>query len=190
MTDTVDLLAERAAAREPRPQAPRERWRRTSRERTFPAGSVVIREGDTHGIGFFVVVAGDGVVTVGGKEVDTVGPGSYFGEVALISDRVRTATVTATTDLDVPGHDVLGLPGVREGRSGGRLAAARARRRPAPRPALIPTRPMPLPLAVQLYTFRDPARFGGAGMGLDPATLEAIAAAGFLGVETVDVPGW
>jgi voltage-gated potassium channel len=69
-------------------------------ERTFPAGSVVIREGDTHGIGFFVVTGGSGVVTVGGKEVDQVGPGSYFGEVALISDRTRTATVTATTDLD------------------------------------------------------------------------------------------
>ena len=48
---------------------------------------------------------------------------------------------------------------------------------------------MPLPLAVQLYTFRDPARFGGAGMGLDVLTLDAIAAAGYLGVETVDVPG-
>lgn len=48
---------------------------------------------------------------------------------------------------------------------------------------------MPLPLAVQLYTFRDPARFGGAGMGLDVPTLTAIAAAGFVGVETVDVPG-
>ena len=46
-----------------------------------------------------------------------------------------------------------------------------------------------LPLAVQLYTFRDPARFGGSGMGLDTATLHAIAEAGFLGVETVDVPG-
>ena len=46
-----------------------------------------------------------------------------------------------------------------------------------------------LPLAVQLYTFRDPARFGGSGMGLDAATLRGIADAGFLGVETVDVPG-
>ncbi len=48
---------------------------------------------------------------------------------------------------------------------------------------------MPKPLAVQLYTFRDPARFGGAGMGLDHETLEAIAGIGYLGVETVDVPG-
>jgi sugar phosphate isomerase/epimerase len=49
--------------------------------------------------------------------------------------------------------------------------------------------PVTLPLGVQLYTFRDPARFGGAGMGLDVSTLTAIAAAGYLGVETVDVPG-
>ena len=48
---------------------------------------------------------------------------------------------------------------------------------------------MALPLAVQLYTFRDPERFGGAGMGLDVPVLSQIAAAGFLGVETVDVPG-
>ena len=47
----------------------------------------------------------------------------------------------------------------------------------------------PLPLAVQLYTFRDPARFGGVGMGLDVPVLGAIAGSGFLGVETVDVPG-
>lgn len=47
----------------------------------------------------------------------------------------------------------------------------------------------PLPLAVQLYTFRDPARFGGSGLGLDVTTLTAIADAGFSGVETVDVPG-
>jgi sugar phosphate isomerase/epimerase len=48
---------------------------------------------------------------------------------------------------------------------------------------------MPKPLAVQLYSFRDPARFGGAGMGLDPQTLGALAEIGFVGVETVDVPG-
>jgi sugar phosphate isomerase/epimerase len=48
---------------------------------------------------------------------------------------------------------------------------------------------VPIPLAVQLYTFRDPARFGADGMGLDVPTLTDIAAAGFLAVETVDVPG-
>lgn len=68
-------------------------------ERTFTAASVVVREGDEHGIGFFIVVSGEGAVTVGGTQVATVKAGDYFGEVALVSDRVRTATVTATTDL-------------------------------------------------------------------------------------------
>lgn len=68
-------------------------------DRTFPAGSVVVREGDDHGIGFFIVADGEAVASIGGTEVSRIGPGSHFGEVALISDRVRTATVTAVTDL-------------------------------------------------------------------------------------------
>ena len=68
-------------------------------DRTFPAGSVVMSEGDSHGVGFFVVADGEAVASVGGTEVSRLGPGSHFGEIALISDRVRTATVTATTDL-------------------------------------------------------------------------------------------
>ncbi len=68
-------------------------------ERSFPAGTVVVSEGAEHGIGFFVVADGEAVATVGGVEVARLGPGTHFGEVALISDRVRTATVTAVTDL-------------------------------------------------------------------------------------------
>ncbi len=68
-------------------------------ERTFPAGSVVVKEGEERGIGFFVVADGEAVASVGGNEVSRLGPGSHFGEIALISDRIRTATVTAETDL-------------------------------------------------------------------------------------------
>ena len=68
-------------------------------ERTFPAGSVVVKEGEERGIGFFVVADGEAVASVGGTEVGRIGPGGHFGEIALISDRVRTATVTAATDL-------------------------------------------------------------------------------------------
>jgi CRP-like cAMP-binding protein len=68
-------------------------------ERTFPAGSTVVRQGDDRGIGFFVVADGEAVVTVDGQEVSRVGPGSHFGAIALLTDRVRTATVTAETDL-------------------------------------------------------------------------------------------
>jgi CRP-like cAMP-binding protein len=68
-------------------------------ERTFTAGTVVVKEGEERGIGFFVVADGEAVASVGGTEVSRLGPGSHFGEIALISDRVRTATVTAVTDL-------------------------------------------------------------------------------------------
>ena len=67
--------------------------------RTFPAGSVVVRQGDDHGIGFFVIGDGEASVSVDGAEVAKLGPGDNFGSIALISDRVRTATVTATTEL-------------------------------------------------------------------------------------------
>ena len=98
MTDTADLLAG-VPFLAGLDRKHLERLARDFTERTFAAGSVAVREGDERGIGFFVVVEGQGTVTVGDMQVATVGPGDYFGEVALISDRVRTATVTATTDL-------------------------------------------------------------------------------------------
>jgi CRP-like cAMP-binding protein len=76
-----------------------ERLAKDFSDRTFPAGSVVVREDDEHGVGFFIVADGEAVASVDGNEVSKLGPGSHFGEIALISDRVRTATVTATTDL-------------------------------------------------------------------------------------------
>jgi CRP-like cAMP-binding protein len=98
MSDTADLLAG-VPLLSGLDRKQLERLAKDFSERTFAAGSTIVREGDEHGIGFFVVADGEGVVTVGGREVATVKRGDYFGEVALISDRVRTATVTATTDL-------------------------------------------------------------------------------------------
>jgi CRP-like cAMP-binding protein len=68
-------------------------------ERTFPAGTVVVRQGDDRGIGFFVIADGTATVSVDDEDVGKLGPGDHFGAVALIADRVRTATVTAETDL-------------------------------------------------------------------------------------------
>ena len=48
---------------------------------------------------FFVVERGEATVEVHGQEVAKLGPGSSFGEIALIDRRPRTATVTATTEL-------------------------------------------------------------------------------------------
>jgi voltage-gated potassium channel len=76
-----------------------EKLARDFSERTFPAGTVVVKQGEERGIGFFVVADGEAVASVDGKEVSRLGPGTHFGAIALISDRVRTATVTAATDL-------------------------------------------------------------------------------------------
>jgi len=67
-------------------------------ERTFPAGAAVAREGEV-GVGFFLIDEGRASVTVGGREVGRLGPGDHFGEISLILDTPRTATVTAETDL-------------------------------------------------------------------------------------------
>jgi CRP/FNR family transcriptional regulator, cyclic AMP receptor protein len=72
------------------------------KERSFSQGDVILSEG-RGGVGFFLI--GEGVVTytVDGKEVGSGSPGEYFGEVALISDSARSATVTAATDVTVYG---------------------------------------------------------------------------------------
>jgi CRP-like cAMP-binding protein len=68
------------------------------RERTFPAGDTVIQEG-SGGAGFFVVDDGQAEVSVGGEVRATIGPGDYFGEIALLTGSERTATIRAVTDL-------------------------------------------------------------------------------------------
>lgn len=70
--------------------------------RTFSAGQQIAVEGES-GVGFFVIEDGQAKVTVHGEDRRTLGPGDYFGEVALISKSPRTATVTADTDLKTYG---------------------------------------------------------------------------------------
>jgi CRP/FNR family transcriptional regulator, cyclic AMP receptor protein len=68
------------------------------RERRFKAGDTVTQEG-AGGVGFFVVEEGEAEVNVGGEAKGKVGPGDYFGEIALINESPRTATLTARTDM-------------------------------------------------------------------------------------------
>ena len=79
-----------------------ERLAGTFKERDFSAGDTIAAEGQ-RGVGFFVIAEGTVSYDVGGVEKGTGGPGDYFGEVALIDDGPRTATVTTTSDVKAYG---------------------------------------------------------------------------------------
>jgi len=76
----------------------RERIASSMKQRTFQAGDTVTTEGQG-GVGFFVIEDGVALVSVGGDERRRLGPGDYFGEVALLNQSVRTATITAESEL-------------------------------------------------------------------------------------------
>lgn len=75
-----------------------EQLARQMHERRFREGAEVTTEGAT-GAGFFVITEGNADVTVGGEHRATLGPGDHFGEIALIDDGVRSASIVAATDL-------------------------------------------------------------------------------------------
>jgi CRP-like cAMP-binding protein len=61
-------------------------------------GKVLIREGE-RGREFFVLLDGSAEVTRDGRRINTLGSGDFFGEIALVSNSPRTATVTATAPM-------------------------------------------------------------------------------------------
>lgn len=76
----------------------RERLATVLRDRSVAAGEVAAAEGE-EGIGFFMIVAGSATVEQDGAPVRTLGPGDWFGEIAVMSGGRRSASVVATSPL-------------------------------------------------------------------------------------------
>jgi CRP/FNR family transcriptional regulator, cyclic AMP receptor protein len=67
-------------------------------DRTFPAGAVLTEE-EQGGVTFGVIMEGRASVSVHGRPARTLGPGDYYGEMALIDRSHRSAKITAETKL-------------------------------------------------------------------------------------------
>src|SRR6476620_1328827 len=68
------------------------------RESSFAEGEAITTEGES-GVGFFVIEDGNATVSRKGEILRTLKPGDYFGEIALIDEGPRSATIVASTDL-------------------------------------------------------------------------------------------
>ena len=79
-----------------------DRLAKLMRDRTFAEGETVTSEGES-GVGFFVIDEGNATVARSGEIIRTLKPGDHFGEIALIDEGPRSATITATTDLKCRG---------------------------------------------------------------------------------------
>ena len=64
------------------------------------AGTTLTREGQV-GHEMLVIVSGTALVSRGGQQVATVGAGDFQGEISILDGGPRTATVTATTDMEI-----------------------------------------------------------------------------------------
>jgi CRP/FNR family transcriptional regulator len=75
-----------------------ERLAKVMKETRFAEGETIATEGES-GVGFFVIAEGNATVSLKGEILRTLKPGDHFGEIALIDEGPRSATITATTDL-------------------------------------------------------------------------------------------
>jgi CRP-like cAMP-binding protein len=98
---TVDLEQQLAsvpllAGLEPRV---RRRLAEVGKRRTYSANEEIVREGST-GTALYIILSGEAHVEQDGQEIGKLSAGDFFGELALIEEHPRSATVAATTDTD------------------------------------------------------------------------------------------
>jgi CRP-like cAMP-binding protein len=75
-----------------------DRLARIGRKRRFAAGESIVVEGQIGG-GLFIILSGSATLHAGGK-THTLGPGQFFGEMALLAGKPRSATVTAAEPVE------------------------------------------------------------------------------------------
>jgi CRP-like cAMP-binding protein len=71
---------------------------RLFKKRRFSGGETVVDEGSA-GASFYLIESGEAVVSVHGEERESLKEGDHFGEIALLDEGARSATVTASGDL-------------------------------------------------------------------------------------------
>ena len=110
-----------------------------SEDRRVAAGTTIVNEGE-NGTEFFVILDGTVSVSRQGRQIATLGPGSGFGELALLLDKApRNATVVADTDVGlvvVGQHEFEGLLDEAPGFARKMLAGTAHRLREADREAV------------------------------------------------------
>lgn len=70
---------------------------RIAREVVFTAGATIIKEGD-YGDSLFIIAGGEVSVMRGGSRIGSLGEAEYFGELAVLTGEMRSATITAVSD--------------------------------------------------------------------------------------------
>jgi CRP-like cAMP-binding protein len=81
------------------PRKSLDRIAKFARARSFRAGDVIFREGE-EGVGFFLVSKGKVDISRSGTNIAQIGDGGFFGEMALLDNHRRSATVTAVSDTE------------------------------------------------------------------------------------------
>ncbi|MCF7876130.1 cyclic nucleotide-binding domain-containing protein [Candidatus Bipolaricaulota bacterium] len=71
---------------------------KTAKEKEFEDGDTIVREGDMSNVGFYLILEGQVEVKRGGKSLTKLGSGQFFGEMAVLDEKPRSADVVAVTE--------------------------------------------------------------------------------------------